>query len=83
MPTTIQVFWVAVVQCAVILWMHHAALSLNMQRLRRHIGSRVPDIDGAVWITTDASGHGFRLCRMCVDAVFNSPHGSARVGDAP
>ena len=57
------VFWIALLQCAVVLWLHHATLSLNMRRLRRTVTTRIPEKDGSVWIDSAEHIHGFHLCK--------------------
>jgi hypothetical protein len=66
-----------ILQCAVILWLHHGALHSNLLRIRRFLANH-PEAHGTqgdAWVEAGQHGrYSFWLCPTCVDAIVLGPN---------
>lgn len=64
----------ALVQCAVVIWLHFRTLQRNVDALRQYLVVHPPRCPGSgVWIRGTPGGYSFALCGQCVDALVSAP----------
>ena len=60
----------AVLQCALLLWLHFRTLRQNMSTLRAYVATHPPHHPSAdVWLDGGPAGYSFTVCGPCVDAL--------------